>query len=412
MNIFSVRYLSVFIVSILVNFVFVTSTLSDVLSGEKFTQNDAVLVVDSNNQIVYEWRADELMIPASLAKIITSYLAIRKWHLAHQFKTEFYFEGSQLWVKGYGDPYLVSEEIDDIVLKLQEHDDLDSVQSIHIDNNYFAVSEVPGSSSASDPYNAPVSAVSANFNTVSLKKKGGELISGEQQTPLTELAKKLASNQSNIIDSQKPTRINLISVSNSQQQFAEILASKLGLNNVAIRISQTLPETANLFYQHQNSNSLETVLAGTMKYSNNFIANQVFIKLAEEQVLPPLNFEEAQAYAKDMLKREFSWSQFHLDDGAGLSRKSKVSARQLNDVLFNLRKQYYLFNKVMFEKELSVIAYVKTGTLNGVSNYAGYLNTPKEQYRFVFMFNRSTPYRYRNALLEQLAQELFRLESL
>jgi len=76
-----------------------------------------------------------------------------------------------------------------------------------------------------------------------------------------------------------------------------------------------------------------------------------------------------------------------------------------------IRKQYYLFNKVMFEKELSVIAYVKTGTLNGVSNYAGYLNTPKEQYRFVFMFNRSTPYRYRNALLEQLAQELFRLES-
>ena len=135
-------------------------------SKRKFTGDDAVLVSDQSGNIVYQWQSEKLLIPASLNKLVTAYLAIDKWGVDHRFTTEFYLQNSALWVKGYGDPYLISEELDLLASALTDIlAGIPSVEleSIHIDANYFAREPVPARSGVNDPYNAPQSAVAANL---------------------------------------------------------------------------------------------------------------------------------------------------------------------------------------------------------------------------------------------------------
>ena len=374
---------------------------------QQFTEQDAVLVTDQQGQVVYAWQADKLLVPASLTKLLTSYLAIDKWGLSHRFNTDFYLVGTQLWVKGYGDPYLVSEEIDLIVNKLKEFE-LAEVKSIHIDASYFVAEPVPGSSSVSDPYNAPLSAVGANFNTTNVEKKGDTLISAEPQTPLTATAKKLIAARPGLLKRGNKVRVNLINSDNAQMHFAEVLAIKLGMPSAAININQTLPAQAQRLYRHLNTHALEQVLTGSMKYSNNFIANQVFIKLAEEIKVSTLNFKQAQTYVADILQNTFAWQGATVLEGAGLSRSNKLTAKHIDHLLEKLLPYKPIFKQITNIKNANV--YAKTGTLNGVSNYAGYIGLPEQKYRFVFMFNRSTPYGYRDQVLTQLVQQLSVLE--
>jgi len=51
-------------------------------------------------------------------------------------------------------------------------------------------------------------------------------------------------------------------------------------------------------------------------------------------------------------------------------------------------------------------AHAKSGTLRGVHTLAGYLSLPERDVRFVFLFNDPKPYRYREKLLQKLAEQL------
>ena len=385
----------------------VQANSDQVFSKQKFTDRDAVLVADQSGRVIYSWRADDLLVPASLTKLLTSYLAIQKWGLSHQFKTDFYQIGSQLWVKGYGDPYLISEEIEQIAKQLKKYD-LNDIKSIHVDASYFSQVLVPGRSSVNDPYNAPLSAVSANFNTASLLRTAQGIVSAEPQTPLTTTAKKIATNNNTAIGIDKKIRLNLVDSKNAQTNFAEILAIKLGFPDATIIVNAELPHLANSLYRHNNSHSLGSVLTGAMKYSNNFISNQVFLKLAENPAVNNLSFKHSQNYIVEILENDFSWQGAKIEEGAGLSRNNKLNALQIDELLLLLQPYKTIFKQVMSSDTTSVFA--KTGTLNGVSNYAGFIELPHQQYRFVFMFNRSTPYGYRDQILKLLVKQLSVLE--
>ncbi|MDB4512317.1 D-alanyl-D-alanine carboxypeptidase [Arenicella sp.] len=378
-----------------------------IFSEQRFSDQDAVLVSDHAGRVIYAWQSDQLFIPASLTKILTSYLAIDKWSLSHRFITDFYLIGSQLWVKGYGDPYLIAEEIDQIVTQLSKFN-LEQINSIHIDASYFSDQPVPGRSSVADPYNAPLSAVAANFNTVFVQKKGTQLVSAEIQTPLTATAKKLAALNQGLLKSGQKARVNLVNSNNAQMNFAEILAIKLGRPSASVHINQSLPKIGSPNYRHLNSHSLESVLTGAMKYSNNFIANQTFLKLAEQANTSSVSFASAQAYLEQILTDKFDWPEAAILEGAGLSRSNKLSAQQIDQLLVHLDPYKHIFKEIIKLDGAKVFA--KTGTLNGISNYAGYIDFPQQQYRFVFMFNRSTSYGYRDRMLQQLVEELSVME--
>jgi len=376
------------------------------LASEKFTEHDAILVVDSAGNRVFEWQTEKMMVPASLAKLATAYLAINKWGLSRRFKTEFYSHqvgennhATQLWIKGYGDPFLVSEEIDLIVSSLKETG-YSQPASIHVDNRHFDITNIPGRSNVADPYNAPLSAVSANFNTANLVVRDGQVASAEKQTPLTPTAKRVAHTLK-----LKKERVNLVNAENAQRNFVELLQLKMGWADTPIYVDQTLPAAAELVYRHANSRSLGPVLTGTLEFSNNFIANQVFLKLAEQQHPEGLDFTRASAAATKVLSSNFKWVNFSLVDGAGLSRKNRLSATQIDDLLAALNTNKSLLKRYEIAGSKALI-HAKTGTLSDVRSYAGFIELPIGSYRFVFLFNRKVPYRYREHLLETLVFQL------
>lgn len=388
------------------SFIFFASSVvnaNGVFDGIVFQNNDSILIRDDSDQTLFAWQPDKALVPASLVKLATANLAINKWGLTKRFKTDFYLDGKTLWIKGYGDPFIVSEELDLIANKLLALK-LGQIDKISIDASFFDIARVPGRSSAADPYNAPLSAVSANFNTVNLSKRNGFLKSAEPQTPLTNTAIRLAKSMR-----KKAERVNLINSDNAQLNFAEMLAIKLQLQTIDIEINQVVPKSAKHVYQHLSSHTLTDVLQGTLEYSNNFMANQVFIKLGEGAVeqkpVSGLTFKVASGIAMSALSEQFNWQHGHnIVEGSGLSRDNRLSAKHLSDLLVALEPNKTLFKKIKNKSNAQV--YAKTGTLDGVRSYAGYIQLSSKKYHFVFNFNRQVAYRYRDQMLERLLQDL------
>jgi len=223
---------------------------------------------------LYVWQADNPLIPASTLKLLTAHLAIQKWGTQYRFKTDFYWMNGWLWVQGYGDPFLLSEELDLVAKQILAElpDNAPMIKGIGIDGSFFHDVAVPGRSGVNDPYNAPLSAVSANFNTVFLKKLGRKITTAEVQTPLTPTAQRLAMPLGN-----GKRRINLRDSNTAQQHFAEILMLKLREQGAEVKSALhygRIPIEAEHFYRHLNSATLDKIIQASLKYSNNFVTNQ------------------------------------------------------------------------------------------------------------------------------------------
>ena len=372
--------------------------LTHLFEQQNLQNNDAILVM-RDAQVLYQWQGDKPLIPASLVKIITAQLAIEHWGLTHRFVTDFYLADEHLWVKGLGDPFLISEEIDRLVTALQPilpaH-----LKTIALDNSFYNITTpVPWRSKVNDPYNAPVSAIAANFNTAKLQKVGGKFISAEPQTPLTDTAKRVAALSQ---FGAKAQRVNLRNADNAQRNFAEVLRHKLGRPALQIQINQALPSDATRLYQHRNHHTLADLLRGTLEYSNNFIANQLFLNLSGAD---SASFAQAQQDTQARLAEQYQWANHRLQDGAGLSRNNQLSAQHIQQVLQDFAPHKTLLKSYQAGDAQAAVR-AKTGTLNGVRTYAGYLEIDQQNYTFVFLFNRHTPWRYREQLLDKLADQL------
>jgi len=373
---------------------------TDFFARENLKDTDSVLLTQGNRRVVYQWQADKLLVPASLMKLVTSYAAIQKWGLDKRFETHFFRHENTLWVQGFGDPYLVSEELDRVAKALRQQD-LSWIDAIAIDGSYFKDQQVPGRSKVADPYNAPLAAVSANFNTAQLRNTDNTLYSAEPQTPLTDVAVKAAKTQGRP-ESGKRERVNLVNADNAALNVAQILAAKLKLNTVRTHAKAPVPDHAERIYTHVNSHNLADIIRGTLEYSNNFMANQTFLMLAGE---PQAEFSKTAALIQQRLREDFGWGAFSIVEGAGLSRKNRLSAVQLNDLLTELRPIKDLFKGYDIAPDTAHVR-AKTGTLNGVRSFAGYIEVGGEDYQFVFNFNRPVGYRYREQLLTKLVKHL------
>src|SRR5262250_3259174 len=70
------------------------------------------LVMDSDGNELVAQNADEPSVPASVTKIVTAWLALEVLGGDYRFKTRFYLDNKRvLYVRGGGDPFLVSEEL-------------------------------------------------------------------------------------------------------------------------------------------------------------------------------------------------------------------------------------------------------------------------------------------------------------
>ena len=358
----------------------------------------SLLLVDHNNAVQQAKNPDQLFIPASTVKLLTALIALEHWGAKHRFSTQFYFDvdGKFLWIKGLGDPYLISEELDLIVERLHGLG-IRQIQGIGVDAHYIDQRiRFDGSSETDNPYDASVSALAANFNTVKVRIANGRVTSGELQTPITPLARTIGSKLAD-----GTHRVNLGQSQLSPQYFAELLKAKLGELDINVRdvvVHDIVPKRAELLFEHFNTHNLEQVIMAMLEFSNNFIANQLYLLLGAEKYGAPITIAKSQRVFREYIDAHFHWKNYVLLDGAGLSRKNRLSARHLIDIL----QAFSGYRHIMPTQNNYIRA--KSGTLKKVSTYAGYLHHGQHWSTFALMINQPIGYYFR----EQLAEELLK----
>ena len=221
-----------------------------------------------------------------------------------RFETHFYLNSSgDLLVRGLGDPFLVSEEIAHIVDTLAERG-LKQIRRLVMDDSAFEPNpDLPIESGTNQPYGARNSALAVNFNTVNLAwSSSGRLITGEPQTPLTALARELGAQ----LSPGEKLRINLgddpaAGLRQAQQLFLHFLVeSGITLSDTDF-YQNAVTDEWRLFYSHRSSQSLRDNLEGLLRYSNNFIANQLFLTLGVQDSDYPATTKSARAALQQQL---------------------------------------------------------------------------------------------------------------
>ncbi|WP_058554561.1 D-alanyl-D-alanine carboxypeptidase/D-alanyl-D-alanine-endopeptidase [Thiohalocapsa sp. ML1] len=373
---------------------------SAALSADPISQTialgNASLVVEEGGKLAIAQNAERGMVPASTMKLVTALAAIERWGLNHRFTTEFR-QGSdgRLWVVGKGDPYLVSEELDQAIRGLRGRG-ITSVNGIGLDDTLFVADDrIPGRSATNNPYDAPVTALAVNFNTVNVSISGGSVRSAEAQTALTATARRMAAGAG-----AGNQRVNLKTRDNALRHFGELI--ELKLKAAGIRVNGDVqvgraPGSSTLLLAHPNSRPLSTVVENMLEYSTNFVANNLFLLLGERGGQSSMAL--SQRWMEDWARRKFGWRDFAIEDGAGLSRGNRLSGRQLIDVLDAMEP----YRNLVPQQDGNPNVRAKTGTLRGVSTYAGWVRRGGEWAPFSLLINQPVAYGFRNQVASALA---------
>ena len=148
-----------------------------------------VLVVDAEGNELVAQNADEPFVPASVTKIVTAWLTMEVLGGDYRFETRFYLDDRRvLYVRGGGDPFLISEELVSLATKLVGGRK-EPITGIVLDGSYYPSNlRIPGIEDTDESYNAVNSALAVNFNTVYAVRNGNNVRSAEKQTPITPLA--------------------------------------------------------------------------------------------------------------------------------------------------------------------------------------------------------------------------------
>jgi D-alanyl-D-alanine carboxypeptidase/D-alanyl-D-alanine-endopeptidase (penicillin-binding protein 4) len=364
-------------------------------------KNDSLLVADPGGQIVFAKNAHKKRIPASTLKIFTSLVALHYLGDAYRFPTEFYLDKqSNLKIKGYGDPLLISEVISKISQVLAAL--LKSSQPLNdlvVDDSYFQQPlTIPGITSSPQPYDAPNGALCVNFNTVNFKRTSQGYVSAEPQTPLlpfvVEKIKASGLKQGRIVFSHNQNEIALYAGTLFHYFF-----EKQGMRfKGKVKIGRINAPLDRLIFRYVSSSSLAEIVVKLLEHSNNFTTNQLLIATGAKIIGPPGTLAKGVTIASDYARQMLDIDNIAIVEGSGISRDNRVSAVEMDQVLQEFLPYHYLMRRQGRE-------YYKTGTLYGISTRAGYIKrTDGKLYRYVIMFN--TPGKSTDTLILKLLRIL------
>lgn len=343
-------------------------------------------VADETGQIISSCNPDTPFIPASIIKIQTALAAFHILGRDFRFQTAFYMdEQNNLYIRGEGDPLLISEEVERLLVELRNRN-VREINDIFIDNSRFSVPEqVPGRGQSDNPFDSPVSATGVNFNTVNIRvDKGGKVVSAEPQTPTLPIMKEMGRGLEQGVYRLNICQGNCNPDERTARYTAELFrglqrrAGIAGDGRIGIRHA---PASTKLIYTHENNRNLDQVVASFLEYSNNYIANQVFLACGARKYGYPATWDKARRAVREALVYILgseTASMTVLHEGSGLSRRSSTTASAMIRALAAFKPYQELIQKRNGSR-------IKSGTLDGVYNYAGYLHNEKP---FVILLNQ------------------------
>jgi len=384
-------------------------------------------------EVLFQHKDDQLFIPASNLKLITTALAVRYLGPNYRFYTRLYSTGKlvdgvlhgDLYIKGFGDPKLVSEQMWLLVQELKNLS-LNRVEGdIIADDTYFddrlrvkTWKKNPGAQA----YNAPLGALSFNFNTVAVHVTPANR-AGEKPMVIVDPAVDFihVDNQANTVGPGGRGRLlvnrvdhgsyNEITVSGAMVQGQPRAKYYLNITDPTLYTGQVfkkflvqsgievsgqmtmgaVPDGAEMLVEHE-SEPLALALQGLNKFSNNFVAEQILKALGAERFGPPGTTEKGLRVVEEfMTELGYSAGQYKIFDGSGLSRQNRISPDQFVNVLSSIRSDLGVYpefitalgvmgmdgnvkNRLRGTDEAQKVR-VKTGTLNFVSALSGYFQS-------------------------------------
>jgi serine-type D-Ala-D-Ala carboxypeptidase/endopeptidase (penicillin-binding protein 4) len=360
-----------------------------------------VFVVDAEGKELVTQNIDKPFVPASVTKIVTAWIAMNVLGGDYRFETRFYLDAKRvLYVRGGGDPFLISEELAPLATGLVAAVGKQPINGIVVDASYYpSTLRIPGIEQTGEAYNALNSALAVNFNTISALRNGDKVRSAEKQTPITPVA--IAQ-----FLQRGPAKGGRISLSQDQmvslQYAGELIAAFMERagGKVKGKVSTgPVPEGLQPIYVHRQSRSLAKILGELLRASNNYVANQVFLEIGGHRMGGPVSLEKSLQVANEMLAGQGLADDIHLEEGSGISRNNHFTARGLANVL------------ALFAPHADLLhghdgGMNKTGTLDGVSTLAGYADTSKHgRVRFVISL-ASNDDQLRFRLLKAIQSEL------
>jgi D-alanyl-D-alanine carboxypeptidase/D-alanyl-D-alanine-endopeptidase (penicillin-binding protein 4) len=337
------------------------------------------LVMDAEGNELVARNADKPFVPASVTKIVTAWLALEVLGGDYRFQTRFYLDDNRvLYVRGGGDPFLISEELALLAPKLVAAVGKEPLTGIVLDASYYPSDlRIPGIEDTRESYDALNSALAVNFNTIYAARSGKSVRSAEKQTPITPLAIK----QFRTRGPKGRGRISLAQDPVVSLRYAgELLAAfiKQAGGGVKGKISTgSVPDGLAPAYVHRQSRPLSEILHELLVGSNNYIANQVFLEIGGHRFGGPVSLAKSLRVANEILAAHDLAGAIRLEEGSGISRGNRFTARGLARVL-------NLFAPHADLLKSGKGALYKTGTLDGVRTLAGYASTSRHgQVRFV-----------------------------
>lgn len=419
---------------------------------------DAVSVVvaplDPRSADRVRHRADAQVNPASVMKLVTTYAAIDLLGPDYTWTTRFYTDGSvqegalrgNLYIRGDGDPKLVLERLLEAFAALQARGVQVIVGDMVLDHSAFDVEpHDPGAfdGEALRPYNAAPDALLVNFKSVILRftpdrRNGHAQVSSEPPlhgltidatVPLAKgacndwrgsLQARFDRAETIRFEGRYPAacgeRIWPVAyqdpASYAARAFEGLWRASGGIITGRVRQGLT-PPGVQLLHEAQ-SLPLADILVDVNQWSNNVMAQQVFLTLGRlpplaldgvtESRTPPVGpvrtgrFERSREVLRQWWVRTFGIkvSTPVLDNGSGLSREERISP----DALVNLLRHAAAHPQgESFVQSLSVAgitgtaarigrrpqspahgnAWLKTGTLRDVTGVAGYVQARNGQ---------------------------------
>jgi len=345
----------------------------------KLSSTDALLVVDHDGQVIFEKNKEKKYVPASTLKILTALAAIHHLGLSYRFQTEFYMDPKRnLKIKGYGDPLFISEVLEGIADSLSKM--VPNFNNLILDDTYFSEGiSIPGRKHSTNPYDAPVGALCVNFNTVFFDRdQRGRIISAESSTPVIPYVReKIKSLRL------KKGRYTFTHDRNETARYAgEMLLHFLketGMESKGKIEFGTIRHEDRRIYTYRSSFTLEEILKRMMEFSNNFVANQIFIAVGAKVFGPPGTLAKGVRAVSEFAERQLQLKGVEIAEGSGISRKNHISPLHMLAILKKFEPYRHLL------KKKGNMQY-KTGGLRGVKTRAGYIERNPEQLQYFVIF--------------------------
>ena len=420
--------------------------IEEIISKSTIPKDDISIYikeVGNSTNVIASLYENRRRTPASVIKVLSTYAAILKLGFNYRFPTQFYSNGSikngilhgDLIIKGFGDPTLSVKNLEEMVNNIYLHGIRKIEGNIVIDRSFFNIGSKDSSKFDENPYspynampdammfNERVSTICVTPNKNSVIKKTVDesytLINkikpvnkpcrGRYSWPGIKIDKSkvmpLVMLQGKISKQCGPRNICKV-ITKPYKSFYYALKEKLKIKGISIDGKLQLakvPMSAHILFTHY-SQSLEKIISKTAKQSNNLYARHLLLFLGAKQYGAPATLEKGRKAIEAILKNEgiSGFENVKIDNGCGLSRTAKITAKLLSDIFDNAYAHYGqrwmdtlsiagvdgTIKKRFRGTIVKNRAWMKTGTLKRVKNISGYVKSKEGKlYTVVILVN-------------------------